>query len=176
MSITLYEISKELLEFEQIMTDLDGEIPSEEIERQITEWFENISDQRDEKIDNYAALIRTMDARAKMRKDEAKRLTQLAQTDENAVSRLKERLKYFFQTHQLGTLQTRRFKVSLANNGGVRPLILSPLVKEVPESLPDEFKIHTISANTTAIREALEAGFECDFAELGERGQSIRIK
>lgn len=174
--MNLYEISKELLEFEQLMTDLEGEIPSEEIERQITEWFENISDQRDEKIDNYAALIRTMDARAKMRKEEAKRLTLLAQTDENAVSRLKERLKYFFQTHELGTLQTRRFKVSLANNGGVRPLILSVEAYEVPECLPDEFKKSTVTANTTAIREALEAGAELDFAQLGERGQSIRIK
>lgn len=174
--MNLYEISKELLEFEQLMTDLEGEIPSDEIERQITEWFENISDQRDEKIDNYAALIRTMEARAKTRKEEAKRLTALAQVDENAVTRLKERLKYFFQVHGLGTLQTRRFKVSLANNGGVRPIVLSPEVLTSPEILPEEFKKTMIQADTSAIREALEAGVEFDFAHLMERGQSIRIK
>lgn len=42
--------------------------------------------------------------------------------------------------------------------------------------LPEQFQKVSIDPNTTAIREALERGEKLDFAQLGERGISIRIK
>ena len=50
------------------------------------------------------------------------------------------------------------------------------MVGLLPTDLADGFQKVSIDANTTAIRQALEAGEDLDFAQLGDRGSSIRIK
>jgi len=45
-----------------------------------------------------------------------------------------------------------------------------------PKTLPERFQKITVEANSPAIREALESGEKLEFAELGERGTSLRIK
>ena len=45
-----------------------------------------------------------------------------------------------------------------------------------PDELPQEFQKVTIEANNEAIRKALDEGQELEFAQYGERGESLRIK
>jgi len=87
---------------------------------------------------------------------------------------LKDRLKWFFETHGLKTIETPRYKLQLAKNGGKAPLILD---ESVPVAkLPERFQKVSIDPNTMAIREALERGESLEFAMLGERATSMRIK
>ncbi len=98
----------------------------------------------------------------------------LAATDDNRARLLKDRLKSFFQVHNLKTVETARYKLSIAKNGGRAPLILD---ESIPVTeLPEQFQRVSVDPNTTAIREALERGEKLDFAQLGERGTSLRIK
>jgi len=49
----------------------------------IAQWFEQLGEERDRKLDAYAALITEMTARAAMRKAELQRLQELASSNEN---------------------------------------------------------------------------------------------
>jgi hypothetical protein len=115
-----------------------------------------------------------MQARAEVRKAEAKRLMALAAADEQRARLLKERLKWFFETHGLHTVETARYRLSLSKNGGKAPLILKDEI--APEELPECFQQVSVAPNTAAIRAALEAGEVLDFAQLGDRGTSLKIK
>ena len=66
-----------------------------------------------------------------------------------------DRLKCFF-LHNLKTVETLRYKLSVAKNGGKAPLILDESVPVT--NLPEQFQKVSIDANTAAIREALAAG------------------
>ena len=168
---TLFSIGTDLEKLNELLDEAGDDAQQQEL---ISQWLDDLGDERDRKLDGYAALITEMLARAEVRKAEAKRLQELAATDDNRARLLKDRLKCFFETHDLKTVQTPRYKLSLANNGGKLPLILDD---SVPMSeLPERFQKVSIDPNTALIREALSAGEVLEFAQLGERGTSMRIK
>ena len=82
-------------------------------------------------------------------------------------------LQEFFACHDLKTVETARYKLTLANNGGKAPLIVDD---EFVLDLPDEYLEWSAEPDRAKIRAALEAGEVLTFARLGERGQSMRIK
>lgn len=168
---TLFSISDDLEKLNELLDSAGDDAQQQEL---IAQWFEQLGEEREKKLDGYCALITEMMARAEVRKAEAKRLMELAASDENHARLLKDRLKWFFETHGLKTLDTARYRLSLAKNGGKAPLILKDGVE--PNVLPERFQKVSIDPNTTAIREALERGERLDFAQLGERGTSLRIK
>jgi hypothetical protein len=176
---TLYNISADLSALEDLLFEAGGEVPEGEAEAAIDSWFEELGHARDAKVDSYCQLIRNLEARAELRRAEAQpflteanRLMARAIVDTNAVGRLKGRLLAFFDRHAIKTLETDRFRVTAAANGGVAPLIID----WEPERLPEILQLTRIEANKKAIRETLESGIELEFARLGERGRSIRIK
>ena len=168
---SLFNISEDL---EKLNDLLDGAGDDAEQQEIISQWLDSVGEERDRKLDGYAALISEMQARADVRKAEAKRMQELATTDDNRARLLKDRLKAFFLTHDLKTVNTNRYKLTLAKNGGKAPLILDENLAVT--QLPEHFQRVSIDPDTVAIREALEAGTELDFARLGERGTSMRIK
>ena len=172
MSATLYEISDNLAALEDLLTEYGGELPDDVAERAIDEWLEEMAGATKDKVDNYCALIRELESRAAARKAEAKRLAERASVDAGAVDRLKARLLWFFEAHQIKTLETARFRVTAAQNGGMAPLIITAPVEDIPL----EFIEFIRKPINPIIRELLEAGEKLEFAELGERGKSIRIK
>jgi hypothetical protein len=169
---TLYSISGDLNSLDQLLTELNGELTDDEVEKIIDGWLEEITGARDEKVDAYCGLIREIEARREARHVEAKRLYDLAMVDENAVIRLKERLFWFFEAHGIQKLETVHFKVSVANNGGQQPIN----VKYPPNELPEEFQKLSVSADMKKLREVLETGETLPFAELLERGRHLRIR
>lgn len=168
---TLLDIGSDLEKLSELLDECGDDIEQQEL---INQWLETVGAERDRKLDNYAALISELQARADVRKAEAKRLLELAATDENRARLLKDRLKWFFQSHNLKTIHTTRYRISLAGNGGKHPL--KWLRNVLPNELPPRFQQTTVEVNNGAIREALEAGEQLDFAQLGDRGHSIRIK
>lgn len=168
---TLFSISDDLQHLNDLLDEVGDDSQQQEL---IAQWFETLGEERDRKLDGYAALISEMTARAEVRKAEGRRLMELAATDENRAKLLKERLKSFFQLHDLKTINTDRYRLSLAKNGGKAPLILDDSIPVT--QLPERFQKVSIDADTTAIREALDAGESLEWARLGERGTSLRIK
>lgn len=171
--VSLYAISEDLLALDSILDETDGEI-TEAAAAALDHWFMELGDKRDAKVDGYVAVIRTYEARAQNKRDEAARLEQRADVDDNKAKRLKERLRDFLVLHDLKKLETSRFTVSVQANGGKRALTMTAGV----DDLPLEFvkTVTTSSPDTDAIRAALESGAALPFASLKDRGVSLRIK
>ncbi len=168
---TLFDISQDLLAFYDRLEALGGDVSSPEVEQEIDAWFERLGRERDQKLDNYAALISELEARAEARKQEARRLTERARRNAEHAAYLKQRLLLFFQEHHLKTVETRRYRLTMQRSGGKAPVLL----KAEAEALPEAYQRWKVSADLDAIREALEGGALLDFAELGERGYFVRI-
>jgi Siphovirus Gp157 len=173
---TLLDISTDLLELQQTLESLED--APEEQAAEVADWFaaleQTTHEERDRKLDNYCALIAELEARAAARKVEAKRLSDRAKVDENKAKSLKSRLHEFFETHQLKTVETVRYRLSLVSNGGQLPIVLDESYSVA--QMPEPFVQVSHSPNMDAIRQALQAGEVLEFARLGERGKSIRIK
>lgn len=168
---TLFDISQELLLLELQLEEAEGEMNDA-----LEDWFDQLNEERDQKLDNYAALIKELEARSNARKTEAQRLRELADIDAKKAERLKTRLKEFFINTNLQKIETDRFKLGIRKNGGVIPLVFEEHL-EVAQ-LPDAYRIDTVShkANSEAIRAALDSGENLPFVKYGERGVSLSIK
>lgn len=167
---TLFNISDDLEKLNELLDEIGDDTQQQEL---IQEWFEQLGEERDRKLDAYAALIAEMQTRAEVRKAEAKRMLELATSDESRAKILKDKLKWFFEKHQLKTLETARYKLSVAKNS-TRPLIVNP--NAAIAQLPEEYKKVSVELDTAAVREALKQGVELSFAHLGEAGTHIRIR
>lgn len=168
---TLFNISDDLQRLNDLLDEVGDDAQQQEL---INNWLDSVGEERDRKLDGYAALISEMTTRADVRKAEARRLQELAATDESRARLLKDRLKWFFETHNITKVETPRYRLQLQRNGGRAPLILKDDLS--PTQLPEQFQQVSIDPDTVAIREALEAGESLEWAHLGERGTSIRIK
>ena len=173
---TLFEISSELLALQEAIEDLD--CGSDEESEELRIWFSGLladsKAARDQKLDNYAALICELEERALVRKAEAKRLAERARVDESRAKHLKGRLQRFFAEQGIKTVETARYRLTLADNGGKLPVELEEWIGY--STIPDELCRVTKEPDIAAIRAILEAGETLEFAHLGERGQSIRIR
>jgi len=173
---TLYEISEHLRAIEAILTETDGEIADDAAGEMLAEWFDQLTDQRDQKIDNYCRLIAEMHARAEARRAEIMRLGALVDTGDKALHRLKTALKAFLDAHNLTRLETASFKLSIAKNGGKAPLICPEAWREDAVNAPEAYHRTFIKLDTEAIRADLEAGQEIAGCAIGERGTHLRIR
>lgn len=171
MSRTLLEISDDLRSLETMLEECDGD--DEAQANAVAAFFEQLGRERDTKVDNYAALIVELKARAAARKAEGLRLLDRSKVDEERAKFLYERLRDFFAQHGIKTLETARYRLTHCKNGGKPPVVLS---KNVPlTDYPGEFTHATLAPDMQAIREALEQGERLPFAHLSERGTLLRI-
>jgi hypothetical protein len=168
---TLFEIGDDAAALDALLEEIGGDVSDPEAAAAIDEWLQETEGALETKLDGYAALIGERAAKAKARKEEAKRLTELARMDENMAARLKERLQFFFEEHGIEKKETSRFKIALAQNGGKLPLLIDDVS---PDEIPDYYTKKELDRES--IREALEGGMPLNFARLGERGMSLRIR
>lgn len=168
---TLFAISEDLCAFYDHLEATGGDVTDPEVEARLDAWFAGLAEERDAKLDAYAALIREMEARAAVRREEARRLQECARRDDDRAQHLKDRLVAFFEQHDLKTVETARYRLTVARTGGKLPVTL----KVEPENLPLLYQRVKISADLDALRDALERGEATDLAELGARGLYLRI-
>jgi len=71
---TLFTIGDDLERLNELLDETTGDAAQQEL---VAQWFEQLGDERDRKLDGYAALIAEMMARAEVRKSEARRLQEL---------------------------------------------------------------------------------------------------
>lgn len=80
----------------------------------IDEWFAEADKLSHDKADGYANTITRLNADAKLCREEAARLSKRAKTIENAVERLKQRLKEFIDLHHNGSFKTTTHNFAVA--------------------------------------------------------------
>ncbi|NJL99250.1 MAG: hypothetical protein HC924_10790, partial [Synechococcaceae cyanobacterium SM2_3_2] len=80
---------------------------------------------RETKIEAYCHIINKLNTRAQWRRDEAQRLKSRADIDQTQSDWLKQKLHHYFESHGIKTLETDRYKVTLAKNGGKAPLVIT---------------------------------------------------
>ncbi len=169
---TLLDIADDARALADLLDELDGDITGQE--KAVQAFLDETGDAMTAKVDAYAGLIRQLEAFAATRKAEAKRMADLAKSDENRAKWLKERLLLAMDVIGETRIDGDRHRVSIAKNGGKVPVV----VPDDVDALPDAF-VRTVvkrDADKDAIREALEGGADVPGCKLGERGRSVRIK
>jgi hypothetical protein len=173
---TLFQIADEISALHDLLTEAGGELPDEQAEAAIDEWLAETDAAVEKKVNAICWLLREFEGRSDVLEVEAKRMMALAGADGNQAKRLKARLKAFLEMCGLSKLQTEHFKLTIAANGGVLPLIVPAGWESEPASAPEAFHKVEIRLNRDAIREAIRNDEEAYGAFLGERGDHLRIR
>lgn len=165
MGASLYAIGSE---FERILDLID------EAGGEITEHVSWVLDalELDEaaKVESYCKLIRTLEARAKMRRDEAKRLAESAASDERLTENLKNRLiAHLDRTHKTKT-EAGVFTVRVQANSCPSVLATPPA-----EELPELYRVVKLDVNRKALAEAFKQGDTLPPGVIVETGRHLRI-
>ena len=161
----LYELTSDILQLQDM---LENELDDEQM---LLDTLEGVQWEYEFKLEQYAKVIRNLEADVNAIKNEVKRLTDKRRVLESNIDRLK---KYMFDS--MKTTNTPKVKgtvltVAIQKNGGKLPIILDVDTSELPDNL---VKI-TESPDLEAIGKMLDAG-ESPLAHYGERGESLRIK
>lgn len=138
-------------------------------EQMILDTLEAIEGEIEDKADNYAKIIKELEAKQNARKEEAKRLTESAKVFENRVKALKSNLFNSMKATGKTKFATDLFNFNIVKNGGKQALTIDG---EVPE----EYTKTIIENDTDKIRQALEKGKKLPFAHLEPRGERLSIK
>ena len=118
--MNLYEITAEMQSVLDAM--LEGGIDSPEAQSALDEHLAGLDSVLEHKAESVAGFVTELQARADARKAEANRIRTLAAADEALATRLKERLKGAMETTGKLKIDTTRFRLSVAGNGGKQPL------------------------------------------------------
>lgn len=135
---------------------------------EVADTLEAIESSVEEKLESYAKVIRTFEARATVKQLEIKRLQDSARTDEEAVKRMKRAMQDYLEGTGKRKVETPLFKVWMQKNPAS--------VEVVDESLvPKEFyKIPEPQLDKTALKNALKES-EVPGVQL-KQTESIRMK
>ncbi len=160
--ISLYDMTEEWKSVFDML--LDPEVPEEAI----FDTIEMIEADMDTKADSYAKIIKDMDGNTAQIDEEIKRL----QSRKNSISNRKKLLQNQLYETMKATgrtkFKTALFSFNIQKNGGVTPV-------DFTAPVPAEW-LKPGEPDTKKIREYLESGNELEFATLGERGESLRIR
>lgn len=165
----LTEISDDLCALDDLLEEVVGDVSGNE--ETIATWVAELTANLAAKLDGYADLIGAMQARADFRKQESKRLADRARIDEKKVAWLKARVIDAMNRTGNPVVESDRYRISVARNGGVRPM---ELIGEVPTNFCKTEVVQ--SPDREAIRASLEAGEYLPFARLMPRGERLVIK
>lgn len=187
---TLYEINDNIRALDTLLEELGGEVTDEQAEQAIDQWILENEIALEDKLDGYGMLIKNREAKAKLRKakadtfkEEYERLNALAKTDSNIVTRLKDRLKWFFNDRGIVSKETDGFKFTVCANGGAQsmwfnedfqsPELVTQLAPEYQRviTIPDMEKIKTDATRLQALDEQYRAAL----LEEPVQGQPVKI-
>ena len=159
----LYEIVAELQQFCEQMEGMEDE-------QAYKDTLESLQGELDDKVEQWCHAIKNQEGERDAIKAEADRLSAKAASLTKQVDRMKNTLR-IYMTEANRKKAGNTIKASITKNGGKLPIVLTV----DPKDLPFDFQRVKIEANSDAIRDALEHGQEVPGAELGERGEHIKI-
>ena len=159
---TLYELTgqyRELLELAE----------SEELDKQlISDTLEGLDGEIEIKADGYAKVIRELEGKADLLKNEIERLSKRKSAIENNIKSMKEALQNVMFITGKTKFKTDLFNFNIQKNP-------PRLVIDKPEEIPEEYLIpQEPKINSKAIKDMLKEK-ELPFAHL-EQSESLRIR
>ena len=131
-----------------------------------------IDEEIEEKADNYAKLIQSLNADIEAIQSEEKRLEERRKRLENRADTLKQNLKAAMEETNKPKFKTSLFSFNICTNGGKQPIEY----KENIDLGKVEKRFIKPELNKDEVRIALEDGEYLDFAKLLPRGTNLRIK
>lgn len=161
----LYEITNDLVAFQEMCSDVDAELD----DAVIKDTLEGLQGAYNDKVESWLRVIKNLSGELTAVKNEADRMAKRAKTIKNNIDRMKSALLTSMEMtgHEKAG---NTLKASIASNGGALPLIVDDV------ELPDEYRSVEVKPNNEAIRDALDHGKELPFARYGERGVHLNIK
>ncbi len=162
----LYEIAEEYAALLDMLSD-------EEVEEEVLrDTMEAINMEFEDKADNYAKIIRELEAGAETLKAEERRLSSRRKRLENRSQWLKNELEANMRFIGKTKFRTDLFSFNIQKNAGLQPLIIDGSL----EDIPGRFLIpQPPVVNNEAVRKLL-ADRQVDWAHLEPRGESLRIR
>ncbi len=162
----LYELTEQWEDVFNMMED------GETDEQVIFDTLESIEGEIEDKADNYAKMIRNLQASVDVLKAEEERLYQRRKSTENHIQRLKDNLQANLEFIGKTKFKTDLFSFSVAKNGGKQPLSITDNLDEIPGKylIPQPPKV-----NNDAIRELLKEK-TVDWARLEPYGRHLNIR
>lgn len=158
----LYKISESLNDLSQAYEN--GDIPDEAY----ADTLQGIEMEFEQKAEQIAKIIRNFEGNNLALKSEIDRLKAMQTCNNNQIEYCK---KYLFEQMKITgktMFATELFKFSIQKNGGMLPLQI------LNDYIPPEYRKN--EADNAFVRNAINSGEQLDFAKLGERGESLRIK
>ena len=162
--LSMYEMTEEWQNVFNML--LDPEVP----EDAVMDTIEMIEADMDIKADGYAKIMKSMDGDVDKISEEIKRLQERKASITNRKNWLKSGLENMMRTTGRTKFKTALFSFNIQKNGGAVPVVIDPTM-----TVPAEW-LKPGDPDTVKIRKYLEAGNTLPFAELGERGESLRIR
>lgn len=120
------------------------------------------------KVDNCAAVLRTLELEADAYRFEEARLAERRKSIEANRDRLKRYVQYELESVKIDKVKGARFYVTIATNP-------PKLIVDDETKLPEDFWEERRELKKSAVAEALKAGREVPGAHL-EQGRSLRIR
>lgn len=141
-------------------------------EQVIFDTLESIEGEIEDKADNYAKMIRNLQASVDMLKAEEERLYQRRKSTENHIQRLKDNLQANLEFIGKTKFKTDLFSFSVSKNGGKQPLSITDNLDEIPGKylIPQPPKV-----DNDAVRELLKEK-SVDWAHLEPYGRHLNIR
>lgn len=166
--MTLYELNTQ---FERIMEMAESGEFEEDV---IRGTLESVEGDIEDKLDSYGVVVNELLNDIEKIDNELKRLTAKKRTLSGSVDYLKRNVMNTLLRMDKRTIKGDRFTWTIAKNGGKRPVVFKEGFNIL--AIPERFQSWDVKPDREEIRQALEQGEQLDFATLGERGESLRLK
>ena len=163
--MTLYELSKDYIYLLEVAEDPDIDPEA------LADTMEGIEGAIEDKAEGYVCVIKELEGQAAKFDAEIDRLTKQKNVFQNNIKRIKETLMNAMIDMGKEKIPTEHFKISVAKNGGLQPMVIDVDLKDIPE----EYITRKPEPNNAKIREALKTG-DLPFAHLEERGRHLNIR
>lgn len=160
---TLYELTGDYLNLLEWLED------EENIEDAVVnDTLKGIEGAIEDKADNYAKIIKELQAEAKKFEAEKKRLEDRQKAMENRAKLLNKHLYDSMKLTGKTKFKTGLFSFGIQKNGGLQPIEIDT------DHVPDEYMKK--EPDNTLIRQALKEGKELPFVTLKEYGDHLVIR
>lgn len=163
--MTLYELKENYRAVLELMEDEEAD------QEAVADTLSMITDDIEEKAENYAIIMKELEAEADKLKKEEDRLKKRRQAIESHREQMKDSLKSAMELIGMKKISTEHFTIGIHKNGGSLPVHI-----DNEDALPERFKVYTWKPDTEQLRNYLEIMGTQSFAHLGERGESLRIR
>jgi sugar-specific transcriptional regulator TrmB len=164
--MTLYEITSDYMQLMQMMEDPELDPQT------LADTMEGIEGELEDKADNYARVMKNMEADLNGIKAEIERLSTRKKTIENNIKRMKEALQFSMETTGKTKFKTELFSFGIRKNA---PAVVmdEPYIENVPERF---LKYSDPTINRSAIKEAIQNGEDLEGLAHLEQSTSLSIR